>query len=415
MPDRDNNVEIEFVPGGNTGSVATDYPTSGVTNAHVQIVKVCWGEPSEANRVTTAAPLPVNVISGNTLEVSGIVSGTGNFTVVNSNTSPFRIQGTTSGVAVPVTGYVQGVTGGVAVGVTGTVTVGNTFYYVQGISGGIPFAITGGRGLCAATDSITVSGTVGVTGGRYLLPAFDGVKVYNSTLGTTIPVQIWGSNGAVGMSGSALNVNLVGAGITATVTVGAVIGISQADPTVPLYVSGATAGPAVRVKGALTGGAVEVGWSSALPVSISGSIGGISFSDVNMVNRLDTINNNLTTVKGYVDDMRTKTDTIINRLPGGGVYLTETTLSIPANAISGELVLPSNQTELQITTRELSNGITIKALLSNTGDVKIRTAGAGNGYYYLSRGESLFLSIGNTNQLFFSSNGVQCNLCYIGS
>jgi hypothetical protein len=415
MPDRDNNVDIEFIPGGNTGTIATDYPTSGVTNAHVQIVKVAWGGPTEANRVTTSAPLPVNLISGNTLEVSGIVSGTGNFTVVNSNTSPFRIQGTTLGVAVAVTGNVHGVTGGVAMGVTGTVTVGNTFYYVQGISGGIPFAITGGRGLCAATDSITVSGTVGVTGGRYLLPSFDGVKVYNSALGTTIPVQLWGSNGAVGMSGSALNVNLIGAGITATVTVGTVIGISHADPTVPLYVSGATAGPAVRVKGSLTGGAVEVGWSSALPVSISGSIGGISFSDQNIVNSLTTVNNNISTVKGYVDDLRNKTETIINRLPGGGVYLTETTLAIPSSAISGELSLPSNQTELQITTHELSNGITVKAMLTNTGDVKIRTVGSGNGYYYLSRGESVFLSISNTNQLFFSSNGVQCNLCYIGS
>jgi len=413
MPDRDQNIDIEFVPGGNTGTVATDYPTSGVTNAHVQIVKVAWGEPSEANRVTNSAPLPVTIISANTLGISGTVGGTGSFTVVNNASSPFRIAGTTGAIPVPVTGNIQGVTSGIAIGITGTVTVGNTFIYMQGISGGQPIAITGGRGLSAATDSVTVSGTVGITGGRYLLPAFDGVKIYSSSAGTTIPVQLWSGATALGISGNALNVNIVGAGLTATVSVSALVGISQADPTVPLYVAGATAGPAVRIKGGLTGGAVEVGWSSALPVSISGAIGGISFSDVNIVSALSTVNSNVTTVSNTTTNLLNQAQNISNKLPSNGTFKTSTTLTLPGTVTTGtvDLAVTGDTTLSGIT---LASGVTIKALASNAGDVRIRGANSGSSYF-LSKGESIFISVDDLSKLIFSSNGVAVSFCYIAS
>lgn len=411
MPDTDYNITIDIT--GNTAAVATDYTTSGVTNAHVQIVKMAWGDRSETNRVTTSTPLPVNVISGATLGVSGTVGGTGSFTVVNSASSPFRIAGTTGGIPVPISGNIQGVTGGIAFGITGTVTVGNTYMFVQGISGGAPIAITGGRGLSAGTDSITVSGTVGVTGGRYLLPAFDGVKVYSSTSGTTIPVQLYGSGGAVGMSGTALNVNLVGAGITATVSVAAIVGISQADRTVPLYVAGGTAGPAVRIQGGLSGGAVEVGWSSALPVSISGAVSGISFSDANIVSSLTVINNNLNTVKGYVTDVVSQTQNISNKLPGAGVFTTKSTITLPTSVATGEVTLAVTGDKI-LDTKTLITGVTVKAPLSNVGDVRIRGIGSSSNYF-LSKGESIFIAVDNLNQLIFSSNGVAVTFCYIAS
>jgi hypothetical protein len=411
MPDTDYNITIDIT--GNTAAVATDYTTSGVTNAHVQIVKMAWGDRSETNRVTTSTPLPVNVISGATLGVSGTVGGTGSFTVVNSASSPFRIAGTTGAIPVPISGNIQGVTGGIAFGITGTVTVGNTYMFIQGISGGAPIAITGGRGLSAGTDSITVSGTVGVTGGRYLLPAFDGVKVYSSTSGTTIPVQLFGSNGAVGMSGTALNVNLVGAGITATVSVAAIVGICQADRTVPLYVAGGTAGPAVRIQGGLSGGAVEVGWSSALPVSISGAVSGISFSDANIVSSLTVINNNLNTVKGYVNDVVSQTQNISNKLPGAGVFTTKSTITLPTSVATGEVTLAVTGDKI-LDAKTLITGVTVKAPLSNAGDVRIRGVGSTSNYF-LSKGESIFIAVDNLNQLIFSSNGVAVTFCYIAS
>lgn len=414
MPiDRDQNIDIEFTPGGNTGSIATDYPSSGVTNAHVQIVKVCWGDPTEANRVTQTAPLPVEIISGNTLEVSGIMGGTGTFTVVNSATSPFRIAGSTGAILVGVTGTIQGISGGTPMGITGSVTVGNTYFRMMGVSGGYPVAITGGRGLCAATDSITVSGTVGVTGGRYLLPAFDGVKIYSSSAGTTIPVQLWSGSTALGVSGNALNVNIVGAGLTATVTVGTIIGISQADPTFPLYVSGATAGPAVRIKGGLTGGAVEVGWSSALPVSISGSIGGISFSDTNIVNSLSTVNSNVTTISNTANNILTQAQNISTKLPSTGTFKTSTSLVLPSSVYTGVVDLGVTG-DVQLAGYTLSSGVTIKALASNAGDIRIRGASSSSGYA-LSKGESIFVAVDQLNRLIFSSNGVASSFCYMAS
>jgi hypothetical protein len=413
MPDRDNNVDIEFTTGGNTGTIATDYPRSGVTNAHTQIVKVCWGEPSEANRVTTAAPLPVNIISGATLDIVGTVGGTGSFTVINSSTSPFRIAGATGAIPVPVTGNVQGVTGGIAFGITGTVTVGNTYIGLQGISGGYPVAITGGRGLSAATDSVTVSGTVGITGGRYLLPAFDGVKIYSSTAGTTIPVQLWGGTTAIGISGNALNVNIVGAGITATVSVSALVGICQANQATPLFIAGATAGPQVRIKGGLTGGAVEVGWSSALPVSISGSIGGISFSDTNIVNSLSTINSTVTTTSTTVSNILTQAQNISNKLPSSGTFKTTSTLVVPTSVITGEVSLATTG-DTTLSGRTLASGVTVKALLNNAGDVRIRGTGSSSNYY-LGKGESIFIAVDDISKLIFSSNGVAVNFCYIAS
>jgi hypothetical protein len=413
MPDRDNNIDIEFVTGGNTGTIATDYPTSGVTNAHVQIVKIAWGEPSEANRVTTAAPLPVNVISGATLEVAGTVGGTGSFTVVNSASSPFRIAGTTGAVSVGITGTIQGICGGTPIGITGTVTVGNTYFNMMGISGGYPVAITGGRGLSAATDSVTVSGTVGITGGRYLLPAFDGVKVYSSTSGTTIPVQLWGGTTAIGISGNALNVNIVGAGITATVSVSALVGISQADQATPLFIAGATAGPAVRIKGGLSGDGVLVGWSSAMPVSISGSIGGISFSDTNIVNSLSTINSSVTTTSTNVNNILTQAQNISNKLPSSGTFKTTSTVVVPSSVITGEVNVPVTG-DITLSGRTLSSGVTIKALLNNPGDVRIRGNGSTSNYY-LGKGESLFVAVDDISKLIFSSNGVAVNFCYIAS
>lgn len=412
MPDRDQNIDIEFQT-GNTGSIATDFPTSGVTNAHVQIVKIAWGEPSEANRVTPSAPLPVSIISGNTLEVSGIIGGTGSFMVINNPSNPFRIAGATGAIPVTITGNIQGTTGGIGLGVTGTVSVGNTYMFVQGISGGTPLAITGGRGLSAATDSVTVSGTVGITGGRYLLPAFDGIKVYSSTSGTTIPVQLWGSGGAVGMSGTALNVNLVGAGLTATVTVGAIVGISQADRTVPLHIAGATAGPAVRVQGGLSGGAVEVGWSSALPVSISGSIGGISFSDTNIVNSLSTVNSNVVTVSNTASSILTQAQNISNKLPSSGTFRTTTTLTLPSVIATG-LVDLGITGDITLSSKALSSGVTVKALASNPGEVRIRGTGSSSSYY-LSKGESIFIAVDDLSKLIFSSNNVAVSFCYIAS
>jgi hypothetical protein len=435
MPDTDPNLTIDVT--GTTGSIATEWVTSGgITNAHVQIVKLAWGDPNTATRVRTSSPLPVTVISNtSTLGISGTVFGAGTFKIVNgisgATTGAITVQGTTASGTTPVqiSGYVQGITSGIKVGITGDVTVTNTVT-VQGLSGGTEIGITGGRRLNYLTDSVTINGTVGVSGGRYLLPATDGVKVYSGVDGgSTLSFKIHDSSGnSINSSAGALNVNVVGAGITATVSVAAIVGISQADQNVPLFVAGATAGPAVRIKGGLTGGIVEVGWSSALPVSIDPSTAlNLTFEDQNIVTELNDIQDAyLANMKTSLETIQSNIDIIKGRLPDTKTYTTNTTLVVPTTVYTGTINLDSNGTSTQIfsgTSTTLKNGITVKSLAPITGSNTslIKVTGNSNGLtgsaapYYLSPGESVFLSISNTDKLTFASNGVATSFTFIAS
>jgi hypothetical protein len=413
MPDIDYNVTVDTT--GNTASIATDYSASGITNAHVQIMKMAWGNSSTSTRVTTTDPLPVNIRTITPIVgISGNVAGVGNFSVINglsgSSTLPLIIAGTTSTSypAVQVSGNIQGVTNGVAMGVTGSVTVANTSIRVQGITGGLEVGITGGRRLNSSTDSVTVAGTIGITGGRYLLPGYDGVRIFGGNSGETmIPVTLRSGSGAsIGSSGGALNVNIVGSGFTATVNVGTLVGICQADQSIPLFVAGATAGPAVRIKGLGANSDVPVTWSTAMPVSVSGAV----------TVDLDAINTRLTTIQSQLTDLQTKTNnisTISNKLTTG----VNTTSLKPSQVYYGNLTITSVATTFEESTA-LYSGITIKAATTNgTKDVIISgNAPGGGGGYPLSAGQSIFIETNNLQNLFFeSSAGYPVTINYIAS
>jgi len=401
MPDIDENLTVDIT--GNTASIATDYSSTGITNGHVQIVKLAWGPANTSSRVTTSAPLPVDIRTVTaTLGITGSVGGLGNFRMVNglsgSSTIPLVVSGTTSTSYTPVqiNGYVQGVTNGVRLGVTGNVSVlGNV--YVQGVTGGIEIGITGGRRLNSTTDSVTVSGTIGVTGGRYLLPGYDGVRVYGGNNGETmIPVTLRdGSGNAINSTSGALNVNLVGSGFTATVSVGTIIGICQANQAIPLFVAGATTGPAVRIKGLGASDAVPVVWSTSMPVSIDGAVS----VDLNALYA------SLQVVQSQLTDLQTQCssiESIYNKVATG----VSTVSQKPGQVYIGTLTINSPMTTFDTSTA-LYSGITIKASATNTGkDVVIEGNGESNGTGYpLSSGQSIFIETNNLQNLFFSSSG----------
>lgn len=436
MPDTDPNLTIDVT--GNTGSIATEWVTSGgITSAHVQIVKLAWGEPNTATRVRTSSPLPVTVISSSsTLGISGPVTGSGNFRIINgisgASTLPLIIQGTTASGTTPVQilGAVQGVTNGVRIGITGDTTVTNTVT-VQGLSGGVDIGITGGRRLNFSTDSVTVNGTVGVSGGRFLLPATDGVRVYSGVDGgATLAFKILdGSGNPINSTSNALNVNVVGAGITATVSVAAIVGISQANQAVPLFIAGATAGPAVRVKGSLPGDALQVGWTTAMPVSIDPtSAVNLTFEDSNITNRLDTI------ITSYMGDIETALTTmqadmalIKGKLPDNKTYDTNTTIKLSDTVYSGTVTvgITGSVKIYNGASAPLKNGITIKSLapVMDTSDnslIQVKGNSTGTGIastspYFLSPGEVIFLSVSNTDKLTFTSNGLSVRFSFIAS
>ena len=237
--DNDSNLPVP-IDGQNSANIGTDvYPISGGT-AHAQVVKVAWGNSLNVNRADEDTPLPVKIfgLTGSlaTVTVTGSVGGLGKFTVTNTVSDPLQVTG-------GVRAFVSGTTGGTPVAVTGGVYIlGNV-----GITGAVN--VTGGRFLSHTTDTVQVTGSV--ARGWVLNNADDNVKIWSHSGGTLIPSAIYSSSGVgIGASGNALNVNVIGAAINATVTVGATVGIDNAVGTV------------LRVQGTANG--------TPIPVSVNG-------------------------------------------------------------------------------------------------------------------------------------------------
>jgi hypothetical protein len=409
MPDIDQNITVDIT--GNTAAIATDYSTSGITNGHVQIVKVAWGPASSTTRVTTTTPLPVDIRAAvAAVGITGAVSGSGNFQMINGlgtggQALPLIIAGTTSSVYQPVqvSGYVQGVTNGNLIGITGTVTVANVSNVrVQGVTNGIEIGITGGRRLNSNTDSVTVSGIVGVTGGKYSSYYTDSIKIFGGAAGETmIPVTLRDGTGkSIGSSGGALNVNLVGSGFTATVSVGTLIGICQADRNTPFIVAGISSGTPVRVNGQGTSDSVLVTFVGAQPVSVNGPV---------LVDQSEVISklNNVISNTAQIATTNTTTANIYNKLNSGDGINTRNVK--PGQVYYGFLNVGAGGVPVTFPDSTiLYSGITIKAAVSNgTKDVVIsgNAAGAGgaDSGFPLSAGQTIFIETNNLQNLYFEN------------
>ena len=152
--------------------------------------------------------------------------------------------------------------------------------YGVGLSGG--GADAGGSmkvydvmGRSAGRDSISVYAAGGVLG---LCGAADNA-VHNTVPILMMGISAGGSAAPVGMSGDALNVNLINAGVTVDVTVGTHVEVSN-DYGAPLYVAGSSAGGAcggqapypVSVASDYLGHPVAIGGSAGMtPVEVRGS------------------------------------------------------------------------------------------------------------------------------------------------
>lgn len=420
MPDIDTNLTVDVT--GNTAAIATDYSTSGITNSHVQIVKLAWGPADTSSRVTTSAPLPVDIRTVTaTLGITGSVGGLGNFRVLNglsgSTQLPLVVSGTTSGAysAVQINGTVQGITNGILVGVTGTVNIRNSTFNVQGVTNGIEIGITGGRRLSSSTDSVTIVGTVGVTGGRVLLPSTDGIRIYGGQSGETmIPVTLRdGSGNSISSTSGALNVKIIGAGITATVSVSPIVGISQADRTIPLVIEGISSANPVRVWGLGTENSVPVTFVGSNSVSVSGPI---TVDQTETHGRLDSIITNT----AQISAVNSTATNIYNKINSGDGINTRPVK--PGQVYYGYLLVPASGTKVSFPSSiGLYSGVTIKASASNgTRDVIVSGNNGGTSQddgYPLSAGQSIFLETNNIQNISFQNwnSGTTLKIHYIAS
>lgn len=405
MPDTNANLTVDIT--GNTAAIATDY----INNSHFQVNKLAWGDTLAANRVSTSSPLPVDIrLATATIGVTGSVSGLGSFKVINATSSTLIVTGTTSASYTPVqvNAVIQGITNSVLVGVTGTLNV-NSVTILGGSTMTLlnPIGITGGRKLNYATDSITIQGsTVAVSSMPFLLQSTDSVRVYSAAGATLIPVNLRdGSGNLIGSSGGALNVNLIGAGITAIVSVSAIVGVCQASP---FYIAGATAGPALRIKG--TNGAEESVYVKFYEAPTIATITNPVTVD------LTSVISDTYLIKQKLDSLITTTGQMYTTMNGGvtsAAMQTEiTSIAIPDQVYTGTRGVTFGAITT-LSSTYLKTGITVK----NKSDLDINIQGNGttSSTYAISSGEILFIETDNLSNISFTVNSGAATFTYIAT
>mgnify|MGYP003132133064 CR=1 FL=1 len=214
MPDTASNMIVQTV--GTTANIGTDFGTSGVnlSDAHVPLQKIVFGNSGEATRVTSTSPLPITVSGSDVaIVVSGNVGSCGEFGVANYSNQYLKVAGSTAGAGITVQGTVSVTAGSEGVRVTGGIIAG----------------------LNSTRDIVGVTGTVS-------LLDRDGT--------TGAPVKIYSGLTAIGVSGDALKVSIVDAGITVNATVSATVGVTNANAA--LRVQGNTNGILMGITGDVT-------------------------------------------------------------------------------------------------------------------------------------------------------------------
>jgi hypothetical protein len=211
MPDTASNIIVQTV--GTTANLGTDYGTSGVnlSDAHVPLQKVVFGNSGEATRVTSTSPLPITVSGSDVaITIDGFVGSSGEFGVANYSNQYLKVAGSTAGAGITVQGTVSVTAGSEGLRVTGGIIAG----------------------LKSSRDVVGVTGTVS-------LLDRDGT--------TGAPVKIYSGLTAIGVSGDALKVSIIDAGITVNATVSATVGVTNANAA--LRVQGNTNGILMGITG----------------------------------------------------------------------------------------------------------------------------------------------------------------------
>ena len=452
MPDIDRNIVIDIT--GNTAEMATDYNTSGsgLTNAHIGITKLVWGDHTEGKRVTVSDPLPIQW-AGQTgpIDVGGTITGTtsGSFQIRNygqdgsgasADLHYIAVAGNTLGtMRVGITGEVEGIVGGTPLAVTGDIRIIGSLHSargvgIQGTSAGItasvngevypgygfgvPIAVTGGRRLNSSIDSVNVSGTVNSTGGRQLAPSTDAVKVYGYDQGKSVHAMLRASNDGVtaGFSGDALKVAVTNGVFNITANVSAVTGVTNAgEPPLRIqgYTASAQADPVV-VRGE-NNGALEITATSALNTTVSGTV---AINDDELLDYLgkdlDTpLINKVTSIKSDTGHIKSIKDDLSN----GKVTAKISSIERPSSLKSGKKKVNVN-TEQVHTNMQMYSGVTIKCignenvLVGNQGLLNKTDSG-----YLLEPGESIFIEINNLNKIYVKLAGIagSADIYYIGT
>lgn len=214
--DTDNN----FIVSGTSAEaqVATDF----VGLAHHQVMKVAFGNSSEATRVTSSEGLPVNVLNASFAVTGTVGLNSGTAVKIDVPAAGITVQAGASGISIRTlsagtAGYTQGI-----------YNTGSTdMVAVVGISGGYPVTVKG----TSFDIRLLTAGTAGYTSGVYRSGSTDVVAVVGLSGGYPVNVR-----------GTSFDIRLLTAG-----TAGYTAGIYQSSSTDMVAVVGISGGYPVNI------------------------------------------------------------------------------------------------------------------------------------------------------------------------
>ena len=305
-----DNIPIQTA--GITAYIATDYVGTGGITGHYQLIKLGYGVDGSATVVNSSNPLPVTIATGMTATISGF-------------TGTIDVRGV-GGAAVVVSGSV------VTTGLTSSPLWVKTYT-------GSQVEVTGGRYLGKSTDSISVWGPSGLT------------YIYAHL--------VTASGNSLSYTNGALNVNVTGATINATIpSTVTVVGLS-----------GATA------VNAIVGNTVGI-------------------YDTNIVN-------GLTAIYAAINTLNTNLGTL--------------GISRPTTFISGRSTVTTGVTGIYPTGYTTISGINMKASSANTDIIYINSDGVAAIGYELDPGQDIFLNVKNLNTIYIRAKTSSQIISYMAS
>lgn len=298
---------IPIQTSGITAFIATDYIGTGGITGHYQLIKLAYGVANTATMVNSSSPLPVSISAGLTATIAGF-------------TGTFTVQGVGGGTPVPVTGTVN------AIGLTSSPV------YVKTHTGS-QIEVTGGIPLTQIKDAISVYGPSGIT------------YIYAHLVDQ--------AGRSLSYSNGALNVNITGATISATI-------------------------PSLVTVTGLSG-------ATAISTTVGNTVG---INDTNIVAGITAVFNRMGTMGGTLD-------AIYNALSVFGLVR-------PTNVFSGLISTTTGATAIGGGAGfTCYAGINFKALGTNTDLIYLGSLNVGTSFgYQLEPGENVFLNVGNINKVY---------------
>ena len=164
------------------------------------------------------------------------------------------------------------------------------------------------------------------------------------------------------------------------------------------------------VKGQMSGGALEIGAYTAVPVGVSGAV---EIDDTDLIAEIETLKTNIDAVGA---NARYALD-ILNLINSAGVgaKVTVNAITRPGRVVNGQKSITTSAAV--ISTETLKTGVTLKSPATNAVDIYIGNSISVSSTtgYILSPGETIYLEVSSMGSLFAKTPSGTATLSYIGT